>query len=354
MKKTIITLSLILLLTLAGCKPKDSTPTTEQDAAVLIMTAAAGTAEALGISLETEASPTAIATETPVPAATETPTYMAIAIVESNTLNMREGPGTFFKITSSFNQGDRVTTLEMTPDGSWIKVAADSRAQGWMAATFLDLTALETALPIVSWQDSQTIYGTVLDQDGNPVTAARIAAVIATETGELRAEAISTADGNFAIYTPPGLTGPFNLEIVALNCGSNIAEVQPDGSCKTEDYYPIQWKQAVYLPQTQAVRFTYERGIAFLDGQVVYQDGNGASQILVRATRQSDGVQSEFVTPQGGKFRLPLGTGTWDVVAVRFMQDGTPLVSETRTYVIKTPGQALEQLTIPYIEIIER
>jgi hypothetical protein len=75
---------------------------------------------------------------------------------------------------------------------------------------------------------------------------------------------------------------------------------------------------------------------------------------LVRATRQSDGVQSEQVTPVGGAFRLPLGPGTWEVVAVRFHSDGTALLGDTRVYEVTSAGQTFDPLTIPYIEIIER
>lgn len=349
-----LTLIFIFLLSLSACRPQENQAASEQDAASLIMTAAAATAEAMGITLE-PAEPTQPANPpTLTPAPTETPAYFVPAIVLSGNLNLRAGPSTFFEILRAFPEGSQLTTLEMTADGAWIKVSANDGAQGWVFASFLDLSALEAALPIADWPMENTIYGTVLDTDGEPINAARIAASIETEQGEQRAETASTRDGNFAIHVPAGLNGPFNLEIVSINCGSRVAETQPDGSCTAPDHFALNWRQTVYLPQTQPVRFTYEEGAAFLEGQVVYQDGNGASQILVRATRQSDGAQSEYVTPQGGEFRLPLGEGDWEVVAVRFMQDGTPLVSKTYSYQISEPGQELEPLTIPYIEIINR
>ena len=352
--KRILALILALLLSLSACRPQENNPAPEQDAASLIMTAAAATAAAMGITLEPVEQTQPTETPSPTAAPTETPAFMAPAIVISGRLNLRAGPSTFFEILRAFPEGSRVTTLEMTADGDWIKVAAEDGAQGWVFASFLDLSALEAALPIASFPNQNTIYGTVLDTDGEPINAARIAAAIETEQGEQRAETTSTRDGYFAIYVPAGLTGPFNLEIVAINCGSRIAETLPDGSCAAVDHFPLDWRQTVYLPQTQPIRFTYEEGISFLEGKVVYQDGNGASQILVRATRQSDGAQSEFVTPQGGEFRLPLGEGNWDVVAVRFMPDGTPLLSEMYSFQVSTTGQEWEPLIIPYNEIIER
>ncbi len=277
------------------------------------------------------------------------PAYMVPALVTSETLNLRAGPGTFFAIVQSYTRGTQVTTLEMTPDGRWIRVAAPG-SEGWMTADFLDLSELEAALPVVSWPEAYMIYGSVLDTQGYPISGVRMAAT----TGNQRAEAASTHDGRFYIYVPAEISGPFNLEIVAVNCGSSIAEIQEDGSCRAGDYFPVHWQETVTPPQSEPVHFTYEAGIAFLEGKVAYQDGNGASQILVRATRVSDGVQSEFVTPVGGEFRLPLGKGEWEVVAVRFQQDGTPLISETRVYQITAAGQELEPLILPYNEIIDR
>jgi len=352
--KRILILTLTMLVSLSACRPQENEATAEQDAASLIMTAAAATAEAIGITLEpAEETP---ATETPAPTAapTETPAFMVPAVVVSGNLNLRSGPGILFNIIEGYPEGTRVTTLEMTPDGAWIRVAAPDGNLGWMAAEFLDLTALEAALPIADWPAENTISGTVLERFGEPINAVRIAMFVKTERGEQRAETTSTLDGSFAIYFPAELTGPFNLEIVAINCGSRIAETLPDGSCAVLDYFPLAWRETVFLPQTQPVRFTYEKGLAFVEGKVVYQDGNGASQILVRATRNADGAQSEYVTPQGGEFRLPLGEGYWEVVAVRFMQDGTPLISETYSYQVSGPGLEFQSLIIPYTEIIDR
>jgi hypothetical protein len=347
MSKNLKVLILITIMLLSACKAQNEA-NLEQDVAVKIMTAAAATVQAADFTpepspTETDVSPPA----SPVP--TIKPAYMVQALVANDTLNLRAGPGTLFSILQNYPKSTHVTTLEMTPDGWWIKVAAPG-AEGWMAAEYLDLSALEAALPILTQPEANMIYGTVLDTQNNPVSGVRIAAII----GDQRTETVSTHSGEFFIYAPTELTGPFSFEIVALNCGSSIAEVQPDGSCLAVDYFPVDWQETVTLPQTQPIRFEYERGIAFLEGKVVYQDGNGASQILVRATRKSDNVQSEFVTQVGGEFRLPLGEGEWEVVAVRFLQDGTPLISETRSYQITAFGQEIAPLTIPYIEIIDR
>lgn len=353
MKKFLI-LTLIALL-LAGCGQGAENSNPEVDAAELVMTAAAGTAEALGIDLNpTEPPPP---TETPTATPEPLPEYMIEAIVTAEQLNLRSGPGTFFDIIRTVNQGARAITLETTPDGNWVKVstsAGGKTIQGWLAAAFLDLSALESDLPVVNWPSAQTISGKVVDDNGVGINDVRVAAILQAEQGEIRGEGTSLESGDFTIYTPPDLTGPFIVEVVALNCGSRITEFLADGTCLALDHYPLKWQQSISLPQASGIEFIYEEGIAFLEGIVAYQDGNGASEILVRAKRDSDGAQSEFVTAVGGEFRLPLGAGTWSVVAVRFESDGTPLVGETRTFEVTTRGQTFELLTIPYNEIVSQ
>ncbi len=321
----------------------------------MIYTAAAMTAEAAQPTPEPVTPQPEEATETPAP--TETPAHMTPVSVELNGLILRSGPGTMFNQVATFATGTQVMAMGMVTDGTWIQVRAPlsggGTVDGWMFAQYLDLSNLDEALPIVEMSPQNTLSGVVQDLDGNPIHDVRVAAVLETEDGELRDESTTNHQGQFQIYYPIGIADTANLEIVAVNCNSNIAEYVNE-SCQVVDYFPTHWQETLSLPQTGALAFTYEKAVTYLEGKVVYQDGNGASEILVRATRQSDGVQSEQVTPVGGAFRLPLGLGTWDVVAVRFHSDGTPLLGETRVFEVGTVGEPLEPLTIPYIEIIER
>lgn len=354
MKRTFFIFLVGITFTLASCAQNTSDP----DSGNPVLTAAAMTVEA-GIQASL-APPTAEPTQTPIPTMQPTPTMDLTqpATVLSPTLNLRAGPGTLFDIVATFNQGTVIYATGMTPGGDWLEISAPiGNGQiwtGWLAAAFLDTTEIKTSLPIIIWPENNSILGQVTDDQLNPVSSIRVAAVGETEQGEVRAEGISDLNGNFSIYLPPNLTGAFKLEIVAVNCTSNIADVQPDGSCEPDDHFPVVWRADTNVPQSEPVSFWYEHAAAYLEGKVVYQDGNGASQILIRATRISDGVSSEKVTPVGGEFSLPLGIGIWEVVAVRFLSDGTPLVGETRTYEVSEQGQIFEPLTIPFGEIIER
>lgn len=346
----------VLLLTACGSIQNSEKPS-QQNSTSLLYTLAAQTAEASKLTANTPVASPQPTEETPV-VPTSTAAFAVQAPIAADLVNLRSGPGTFFSALGTIYRGVEVTATGMLADGSWIKVYAPqtdgSSVEGWVFASLLDLSSLESSLPILQWPVKNTISGTITDQQGNPINAVRVAASTVNEGKDLRAEGNSNRSGEFFIYAPIELAGPFTLEIVAVNCSSSISKIKADGSCMVTDYFPVSWRTSISLPQQNPVRFIYERGVAFLEGKVVYQDGNGASQILVRATRRSDGVESEFVTPVGGAFRLPLGLGTWDLVAVRFLSDGTPLTSESRVLEITSSGQVIEPLLISYTEIIER
>ena len=359
MKRFSFTILLVTLLALTACgRSTNIEPTPGSDVENLIQTAAALTLQASTQAAEAQA--TEVPTETPIPTMPPTPTRdtSAPVTVLSPLMNLRTGPGTLFDIVATFSEGTIVYATGMTPAGDWLYISAPVAAgdtwTGWLAAAYLDTTEIETALPILTWPEENTLRGHVADNQAEPVSGIRVAAEGQGNLAGIRSEGVSDQDGNFYIYLPKEINGTFNVEIVAVNCTSNIADVQPDGGCQADDHFTVNWQAEAAIPQTSPVIFSYERAAAFLEGKVVYQDGNGASEVLVRATRISDEVTSEKVTPVGGGFKLPLGIGTWEVVAVRFMPDGTPLIGETRTYEVTQTGQTFEELVIPYGEITEQ
>lgn len=352
----------ILLLT--GCNTQTGSSDAEmsqEEAIAMVYTAAAMTEEAQAVTPEgatpqPEATQEEMQEETPQP--TEPPAYIAVATVELNGLILRGGPGTLFNQLATFATGTEVYLLGMVPDGTWIHVRAPladgGTVDGWMFAQYLNLSDLDVSLPVEDIALQNTIAGVVVDNEGTPVDDVRVAMTVETESGMLRDESTTDHQGVFQIYYPVELAETAHVEIVAVNCYSRIAQYVTDVGCLVLDYFPTDWQETVSLPQVGSLTFTYEKAVTYLEGEVVYQDGNGASQILVRATRQQDGVQSEQVTPVGGAFRLPLGPGTWEVVAVRFRADGTALIGETRIYEIGADGEEFDPLVIPYIEIVER
>ena len=355
MKQKTFILLILTIFALTACGQNTAEPTPQSDIENLIQTAAALTLEA-----RTQLAPpteTTVPTETLIPTTPPTPTPdLSVPVtVLSPLMNLRGGPGTLFDVIATFSEGTIVYATGMTPAGDWMYVNAPVENgitwTGWLAANYLDTSQIENSLPIYTWNEDLTLSGRVTDEATNPISGIRIAATATIGGSEIRAEAVSALDGTFNIYIPESLAGTYLVEIVAINCTSNIADVQPEGGCSTNDHFAVNWQETTTVPKPSPIIFSYERAAAYLEGQVVYQDGNGASEILIRATRISDGVTSEKVTPVGGEFKLPLGIGEWEVVAVRFMKDGTPLIGETRTYTVTTQGETFENLEIPYTEL---
>lgn len=337
----------LLLAGLTACTSNPAPSEAEVQLAV-IKTSAALTAQISPT--DTPPSPTA----TLAPTATPTPDYFTRGVVSANSINLRAGPGTLFSSIAVFNQGYKIFATGINPDGEWVRVLADApdgsgRAlEGWMYASLIDFSRPLDVLPTVNTNQAWAIQGKVIDSDNLPINGVRVAAVYTTDSGdEIWADATTRESGEFTILAPKNQVGPFDVQIVAVNCNSRIA----DAECLVREYYVLNFRTWVTLPQQQPVAFIYEQGLTTLTGKVVYQDGFGASQVLVKATRLEDGVESEWVTGVGGEFSLPLGQGTWEIYGIRFLPDGTPLFSQPTTMIITQAGQTLEPLIIPYNEL---
>jgi len=78
--------------------------------------------------------------ETPTPAATstETPTpteeYQAVAVVDTNSLNVREGPGTEYGIRTSVSDGDELVIIGQAYNCEWLKIETSKGVVGWVSA----------------------------------------------------------------------------------------------------------------------------------------------------------------------------------------------------------------------------
>ncbi|MDP4163920.1 MAG: SH3 domain-containing protein, partial [Bacillota bacterium] len=77
------------------------------------------------------------AVKNPPPTDTFSPSAnLAIALVNSNGLRVRKGPGTSFQIIASLNKGDKVRVVESNEN--WYKISA-SFGVGWVSRQFLEV-----------------------------------------------------------------------------------------------------------------------------------------------------------------------------------------------------------------------
>ncbi|MBC8254280.1 MAG: SH3 domain-containing protein, partial [Ardenticatenia bacterium] len=161
MYRTVLSV-LIVCLALTACGGK----ATPDPAVVAQAVAATLTAQASAVTLIAEA-PTVIATPTdapsstamltatliPLPTVTPTPTdtplppmptatpaatpsltpEVPIAVVQSQALNVRAGPGTEHPVVASAERGETLTVVGRNEDASWLEVMLPEGQRGWAA-----------------------------------------------------------------------------------------------------------------------------------------------------------------------------------------------------------------------------
>jgi hypothetical protein len=215
-----------------------------------------------------------------------------------------------------------------------------------MYTNFLAVTNYSGAIPIVSWPQELTIYGTVTDENGMPINGVRVAALYQTEDGEIRDDTPTNDKGEFTIFVPRDIAGPFDVQITAVNCSSWISVWLEDGDCAVLDYFQIEWRSTEFVPLDNPVHFYFEQAVTHLEGKIHYADGWGYPGVLVKATRWEDGIESERVSPNNGRFSIPLGYGTWEIVAIRFERDGTPYFSERVIHTITEENQDIDPFDV--------
>lgn len=85
------------------------------------------------------------------------PAWAETAVVTGNDVNMREGPGTEFRVVDCLPRGTRVTVTDRS-SAPWYCVEYDGSV-GFMSASFLDVTEEESAQPVVN-----SVTQSILDQ----------------------------------------------------------------------------------------------------------------------------------------------------------------------------------------------
>jgi len=62
------------------------------------------------------------------------------AIVTSNTLNVRSGPGTNYSVVASLKKGDAVDIVGRSKDSQWARLNLPKVAEAWVSAQYLDIS----------------------------------------------------------------------------------------------------------------------------------------------------------------------------------------------------------------------
>jgi uncharacterized protein YgiM (DUF1202 family) len=92
--------------------------------------------------------PTGAPTPAPLPSATPTAAPPR-AVVTSDTLNARSGPGTGYPILVTLSRGDELAVTGRTAANNWLQVQLAGGKQGWVWAEYVDLNTSADAIALV-------------------------------------------------------------------------------------------------------------------------------------------------------------------------------------------------------------
>lgn len=93
---------------------------------------------------------TATATAAAALSPTATPTPAAVAVVRSQRINLRGGPGTEFDVLGSAAQGQRLAVLGSNADATWWQVCCAGDRPGWASSSVVTVQGDAQAIPVVT------------------------------------------------------------------------------------------------------------------------------------------------------------------------------------------------------------
>ena len=90
-----------------------------------------------------------------------------------------------------------------------------------------------------------------------------------------------------------------------------------DANCEQTDYFRLEGRAFINIPQDQPLTFRYQEASVRLDGVVLDVFNNPEPDMVVVAVRD-DGAEAFVRTDAEGQFSLPLDEGLWEVYTVTF------------------------------------
>ena len=118
--------------------------------------------------------PTPEPTPTPTPEPTATPTAeppaegVVKATINSETLNLRAGPGTNYAKLGIVRRGDVLTVIGKNENGSWIKIKANNGAEAWVNAEYVTLSGALTTVVVLQAPPTPTPAPQATQSSGQP------------------------------------------------------------------------------------------------------------------------------------------------------------------------------------------
>ena len=158
---------------------------------------------------------------TPESTATATPPNNVEALVNVESINLRDGPGTIFSIIATASKGTLLKILHKAPGDDWVFVQTPQGKSGWASVAFISPQGSIQEVVVKNIDFAYIISGKVMDETGSPIEGINIAVSQQGNTSQ-RTDANSNSNGEFYAYLPYSKTGIWDVSVVGISCTSHI------------------------------------------------------------------------------------------------------------------------------------
>lgn len=163
------------------------------------------------------------------------------AVVATDTLNVRGGPGTNYPVIGQLAQGDAVQIIGRNGDSKWVKIAAQGVDQAWISAQYLVLFVNLPEVPVVQAPAAPAAQAPRQQpqQPQQPAQTARVAyLVIENHIG--RFITVQVNDKNFRVEGKVG-DRPGRYQFTLEGVGRyRVAAQAPNGGSHNWDLYVVE------------------------------------------------------------------------------------------------------------------
>jgi uncharacterized protein YgiM (DUF1202 family) len=198
---------------------------------------------------------------TATPGPTNTPTMEPFTPFKVTLLadhvNVRDNPGTLFRVMANLPKLTTITVLGKSPGGDWVYSQLPSNQKGWIYSQLIQAAGELSTAPVIQPQNVQLVKGQVHNEAGLAISGVQFSLVQGSGTNFQRDDAITDANGDFYAFMPATAKGNWTLSYTAIGCTSNIM----DENCICKTGYcgnPNPQTTTVTLPQSSPVVFTWK------------------------------------------------------------------------------------------------
>ena len=172
-----------------------------------------------------EPTPEPIFTPTAAPTFTPTPALPSAVIFSTQSVNVRQGPGTEFAVITTAEPGAEVLVLAQSGDGLWSQIRLASGVEGWVSSSLLRLRPGEgvPATPTPAPTDTPAATATPPPATNTPPPTATAPP---TDTPAPTSTVTPTATAPAVVTTPPAAATPQPPQVTAVVVASQGVNVR--------------------------------------------------------------------------------------------------------------------------------